>query len=108
MIVMKFGGSSVESAAAIERIAGIVRRELARKPVVVVSAMGKTTQQLLTMGEEAAASHKGNVLERVRALREMHEREIGALLPASSQGELRQILDCHFREMADLLAHLSA
>lgn len=110
MIVMKFGGSSVESASAVERVAGIVRRELARKPVVVVSAMGKTTQQLLTMGEEAAAgeSLKKEALERLRALREMHEREIGALVPESSQGEFRQILDCHFREMSDLLGQLAA
>jgi aspartate kinase len=108
MIVMKFGGSSVESASAIERVAGIVRGALARKPVVVVSAMGKTTQQLLTMGEEAAAGEKDRALEKLQALREMHEREIGALLPASSQGELRQILDGHFGEMADLLGQLSA
>jgi aspartate kinase len=108
MIVMKFGGSSVESASAIERVAGIVRGALARKPVVVVSAMGKTTQQLLTMGEEAAAGEKDRALEKLQALKEMHEREIGALLPASSQGELRQILDGHFGEMADLLGQLSA
>ena len=108
MIVMKFGGSSVESASAIERVAGIVRGALARKPVVVVSAMGTTTQQLLTMGEEAAAGEKDRALERLQALREMHEHEIGALLPASSQGELRQILDGHFGEMADLLGQLAA
>ena len=108
MIVMKFGGSSVESASAIERVAGIVRGALVRKPVVVVSAMGTTTQQLLTMGEEAASGEKDRALERLQALREMHEREIGALLPASSQGDLRQILDGHFGEMADLLGQLSA
>jgi aspartate kinase len=107
MIVMKFGGSSVESASAIERVAGLVRGALARKPVVVVSAMGKTTQQLLTMGEEAAAGEKDRALKKLQVLREMHEREIGVLLPASSQGELRQILDGHFVEMADLLGQLS-
>jgi len=107
MIVMKFGGSSVESASAIERVAGIVRGALARKPVVVVSAMGKATQQLLTMGEQAATGEKDRALEKLQALREMHEREVGALVPVSSQGELRQILDGHFGEMADLLGQLS-
>ena len=67
MIVMKFGGSSVESAAAIERVAGIVTRAVPRRPLVVVSAMGKTTEQLLTMGEEAAAGEKTQALERLRA-----------------------------------------
>jgi len=108
MIVMKFGGSSLESASAIERVAGIVRRAVARKPVVVVSAMGKTTQQLLNMGEEAASGTKARALEKLRALRQMHECEIGALLPAASQTEVLQILDAHFGEMADLLGQLAA
>lgn len=107
MIVMKFGGSSLESASAIERVAGIVKGALARKPVVVVSAMGKTTQQLLTMGEEAADGNKDTALERLQHLREMHEREVGGLVPTSDGAELRQILDGHFDEMADLLEQLS-
>jgi aspartate kinase len=107
MIVMKFGGSSVESAPAIERVAGIVRRALARQPVVVVSAMGKTTQQLLTMGEQASTGHKAEAQKRLRALREMHEREIGALVPESVRAQIGRVLDSEFAEMADLLEHLS-
>ena len=49
MIVMKFGGTSVEDAKAIDRTAGIVRGRLARKPVVVVSAMAKVTDTLLKL-----------------------------------------------------------
>ena len=33
MIVMKFGGTSVESAAAIERVAAIVKARASRRPV---------------------------------------------------------------------------
>lgn len=107
MIVMKFGGSSVESAAAIERVAGIVARAVPRAPLVVVSAMGKTTEQLLAMGEEAAGGEKEQALARMRALREMHEREIGALLPPAARETLPLILDSHFHEMADLLEQLA-
>ena len=53
MIVMKFGGSSVESREAIARVASIVAARRARNPVVVVSAMGKTTNRLLAMAEAA-------------------------------------------------------
>ncbi len=106
MIVMKFGGSSVESAVAIERVAGLVRRELARHPLVVVSAMGQTTRQLLAMGEDAAKGAREQALKKLQALREMYEREIGALLPETSQADLRRILDCHFREAGDLLEQL--
>ena len=107
MIVMKFGGSSLESATAIERVAGIVTRALPRRPLVVVSAMGKTTEQLLAMGEEAAVGEKTRALERLRRLREMHERELGALLPHAARETLRLILDSHFHEMADLIEQLA-
>ena len=49
MIVMKFGGSSLKDAAAIERVSSIVASRLPRRPVVVVSAMGDTTDELLAL-----------------------------------------------------------
>ena len=58
MIVMKFGGSSVESAVAIARVAEIVRARLDQKPVVVVSAMGKTTNRLLAAAELAVKGQR--------------------------------------------------
>jgi len=53
MIVMKFGGTSVESDDAIARLVGIVNSHLAERPVVVVSALGKTTNRLLEFAEHA-------------------------------------------------------
>ena len=49
LVVMKFGGTSVEDPAAIERTAAIVagRVAMGKQPVVVVSAMAKVTDQLL-------------------------------------------------------------
>jgi len=65
MIVMKFGGTSVADAAAIERLIAIVRaaRQAAiqpestdwRGPVVVVSALGGATDRLLGIAAEAGA-----------------------------------------------------
>jgi aspartate kinase len=49
MTVMKFGGSSVESAKAIQRVASIIRDHGGCSPAVVVSAMGKTTDRLLAI-----------------------------------------------------------
>lgn len=54
MIVMKFGGSSVGSKNKILTVASIVRSELARKPVVVVSACGSTTDMLIQAAKMAA------------------------------------------------------
>ena len=56
MIVMKFGGTSVEDAKAIDRVVSIVHGRLAQQPVVVVSAMAKVTDTLLTMARAAGAA----------------------------------------------------
>ncbi|MDD5307024.1 MAG: aspartate kinase [Deltaproteobacteria bacterium] len=53
MIVMKFGGSSLASADKVRRCVGLVRRELARRPVVVVSAHGRTTNLLIEAARRA-------------------------------------------------------
>src|SRR5260370_21575832 len=75
MIVMKFGGTSVESAGAIERVAGIVRDRLDRHPVVIVSAMGKTTNKLLAMAGAAVEGRRDKALTMLGELREFHCRE---------------------------------
>ena len=53
MIVMKFGGSSLASAEKIRKVTLLVRASLDREPVVVVSALGKTTNALIVAAEKA-------------------------------------------------------
>jgi aspartate kinase len=53
MIVMKFGGSSIATADKIIRVTSLVGRELTRRPVVVVSAHGKTTDNLIRTANRA-------------------------------------------------------
>jgi aspartate kinase len=55
MIVVKFGGSSLASADKIVRCIALVREQIDREPVVVVSALGRTTDQLLESAERALA-----------------------------------------------------
>ena len=75
MIVMKFGGTSVESREAIQRVAGIVAERIDRRPVVVVSAMGKTTNKLLAIAAAAVGGDRAGALDQLDRLREMHLRE---------------------------------
>ena len=63
MIVMKFGGTSVESAEAIERVSKIVGSRSKESPLVVVSAMAKVTDQLLTMGRAAGDGDRETALQ---------------------------------------------
>src|SRR5258707_5358046 len=80
MIVMKFGGTSVEDAKAIDRTASIVKERVARKPVVVVSAMAKVTDTLLKMAHAAGTGDRETALGLSRGLRERHYNTAGALL----------------------------
>jgi aspartate kinase len=80
MIVMKFGGTSVEDAQAIERSARIVKGRLEHKPAVVVSAMAKVTDQLLAMARAAGAGDRKTALKLCRALQERHYNTAGELL----------------------------
>jgi len=59
MIVMKFGGSSVADAERLRHVADILKTQLDRKPALVLSAMGDTTDHLLEAG--AAALQEGKV-----------------------------------------------
>src|SRR6202035_5560831 len=80
MIVMKFGGTSVEDARAIERVAAIVKDRLPQKPVVVVSAMAKVTDTLLTMARAAGAGERKTALKLCRSLQERHYNTASELL----------------------------
>jgi len=93
MIVMKFGGSSVESAAAIARVAEIVRAHRAADPLVVVSAMGKTTNRLLEMAEEAAHGSRDRALALCDSLQGFHEQEMPEGISVTAEfAELRELL----------------
>ncbi len=72
MIVMKFGGTSVEDAVAIRRVAQIVRGRLKRRPVVVVSAMAGVTDALVRMSNAAANGEEEPALAELKKVRERH------------------------------------
>jgi|HubBroStandDraft_1064217.scaffolds.fasta_scaffold00914_11 aspartate kinase len=106
MIVMKFGGSSLESAGAIERVASIVKDHLDRKPVVVVSAMGKTTDRLLDAVRYAARGNSYSAGQQIEALRRMHCNETRGVLGQRAEPFLRDSIAPMFRELHALLVEL--
>lgn len=53
MIVMKFGGSSVANADRIRHVAGIIKSFEHKRPIVVLSAMGDTTDDLFSAADDA-------------------------------------------------------
>jgi aspartate kinase len=75
MLVMKFGGSSVADAERIRQVAGIVENQLEENPIVVLSAMGDTTDHLLEAAETALNGGKVSV----EKIRNLHAKTMGEL-----------------------------
>ena len=94
--MMKFGGSSVADAGRIRHVAGIVRANLHRKPVLVFSAMGDATDRLLAAGD--AAAQRGEVLagpvekQHCDAIKELGLQDSAGKEAAVLFGELRRLL----------------
>ena len=92
MVVMKFGGSSVADAERIRHVASIIKAYKDEKPVVVLSAMGDTTDHLL---EAANTAVEGKVdISRVEKLHRETAEKLGIKIEAieSLLKELTQLL----------------
>jgi len=83
MIVMKFGGSSLESAKAVQRVVSIVSGHADQHPAVVVSAMGKTTDRLLSIARHSAAGNSQAAARELSKLRQFHLTEASYLARAA-------------------------
>lgn len=70
--VLKFGGSSVADAACMRQVAALVRAALPAAPLVVLSAMGKTTDALVAASQAALRGDLAGGLERIRGIAGAH------------------------------------
>ena len=108
MIVCKFGGTSVGDAEAITRAATIVAGRRDRQPVVVVSALGGATNELLRVAEQAAKGQLIGALRGVEGLRERHLTQTERLLGGFPEAvEVGTELSAMFDELAALAEALT-
>jgi aspartate kinase len=107
---MKFGGTSVEDAKAMERTAAIVRgrRDKGLSAVVVVSAMAKVTDQLLAAASAAGRGDKAGALAISARLRHRHIDTAAELLEGEQFTRLQPVLDQEFNALDDLLRGIAA
>jgi aspartate kinase len=108
LVVMKFGGTSVEDAAAIRRLIGIVESRMNEQLVIVVSALAQVTDQLLEAGHAAAAGRLGAALAVARNIYVRHEAIADSLVTGSAYSALDQQLRGEFRALESLLHHLES
>jgi aspartate kinase len=109
IVVMKFGGTSVEDAAAIKRPAQIVkgRKDAGLLPVVVVSAMAKVTDQLLAAAAAAGRNERDEALAMSFKLRQRHL-DTAAELVGRHIDEVAQTIHRQFDALDDILRGIAA
>ena len=113
LVVMKFGGTSVEDARAMERTAAIVRgrRDRGLSAVVVVSAMAKVTDQLLAAAAAAGRDDRAGALAISARLRLRHLDTAAELLPGSGNSlciAVQTAISHEFDALDDLLRGIAA
>lgn len=90
MIIMKFGGSSLENADRIRHVAKIVEMQLNEHPIVVLSAIGKTTDELMAAGKAALTGSVGIAKITDRHLTILNELDLDS---DACSSEIKGILD---------------
>ena len=103
MIVMKFGGTSVEDARGMRSAIELVRRERERQPLVVLSAVAGCTDTLLRSAERSV---EGDLQEAHRLLNDLFDRHITILQNLIEDRPTAQQLILSFKHQFDDLRNL--
>lgn len=101
-VVMKFGGTSVEDASAMQRVAGIVLGQQVPECVVVLSAASGVTNQLLRIGTLAAEGQEGAAAGILAGLRSRHKQIAGEILPPPASEAICGTIDTMCDELQEI------
>ncbi|WBA41059.1 bifunctional aspartate kinase/homoserine dehydrogenase I [Hymenobacter canadensis] len=102
MQVLKFGGTSVATAANLQRVARLAEAAARQQPtIVVVSALGGTTDLLIEAGRAAAAGHQ-DYRAHLRQLELRHLEAVRGLLPVPEQSEVLSFVKSSCNELENL------
>ncbi|HET8655176.1 MAG TPA: lysine-sensitive aspartokinase 3 [Longimicrobiaceae bacterium] len=105
--ILKFGGTSVNDAAAQERLAEIVRNQMPARPVVVVSAIRGVTDALLQATTIARGGEVGRAFDTLQGQVGRYAGLAAELLPPPMAEEVDSLVSSAALEIADLLRIIS-
>jgi aspartate kinase len=109
-VVMKFGGTSVADADAIDRLIGIVRAHIQKSgvhpPVVVVSALAGVTDKLIEVARQAEEGDGERAIATLQALLDRHL-TMAATVTVTSQVALLASVRAEFEELIGLVHALA-
>ena len=103
MLVFKFGGASVKSAGAVKNIVEILKRYREEKIVVVVSAMGKTTNAIERIIEHYTARKSERLKQEFKSLKANHLEVLNGLFEDKDHIVFADVEEL-FGDLADRLA----
>jgi aspartate kinase len=106
-VVMKFGGTSVEDAAAIRRVSQLVKRQRRYRPIVVVSALAEVTDQLVSAGKSAAEGKRESAKEILERLQQRHAEVAAGLLSAEEYNCLCSELESAYQLLRNLVDNIA-
>jgi aspartate kinase len=94
-LVFKFGGASVKDAVSVRNVARIIGLFAQRPMVIVVSAMGKTTNAFEEVVGHWSRNELGLAREKIGAIREFHFKIIESLFeePATVKSDVQEFLN---------------
>jgi aspartate kinase len=108
MIVMKFGGTSTQDAAAMRNVAQIIKARLSLRPIVVVSAIAKATNSLEQAGKLSALGKREEARVYLKTLIDRHFAILNENIKnAARHDELHSLLSQSFRELEELVHGVS-
>lgn len=107
MIVMKFGGTSVENAAAIRNVASLVVKNTDRYPLVVSSACAGVTNALLRLATSSQIAGRDQALEQAEQLRTRHRKIAHELFSGDILFTVQSQIDAMIDELRDIVKSVS-
>lgn len=97
--VLKFGGSSVADAECMRQVATLAREALPHAPLIVLSAMGKTTDALLRAARAAGDGQTQVALEELAGVETRHRTAARELFDGAVPDGLERELTQHFQDL---------
>lgn len=102
MIVLKFGGTSVQDAAWMDKAIDIAAGQLDRAPVLVSSAMSKVTDTLLEIASCSETGNEKQAAEGIEFIREKHISTADEFLTGSNLIDALSKIKSHVEKLASL------
>jgi len=107
MIVLKFGGTSVQNAEMMDKSLAIAEAQLQRAPVLVASAMSKVTDQLQDIAKLVGSGKEAEAMAVLGALAERHSACAREFLTGERLTQCEKDLAAVFAELTALVRALA-